>query len=101
MQPAMQIALDHDHLESALALRSGLLCLSHGPLSCQQVVILIRGHCTSLRGGSLAVRASVDKDPNDVSFYAPTRRRAVRLAHVSEVATAFAAERTERGDENG
>jgi hypothetical protein len=45
------------------------------------------------------MRASVDQD--DVSFYAPSRRRAVRLAQVSEVATALTAERTERGATNG
>jgi hypothetical protein len=47
------------------------------------------------------MRALADQDPNDVSFYAPPRRRDVRLAQVSEVATDLAAERTERGEANG
>jgi hypothetical protein len=44
--------------------------------------------------------ASIDQDQNTVSLYAPTRRRAVRLPRLSEAASAVAAERTERGDEN-
>lgn len=46
------------------------------------------------------MRASVDQDPNDVSFYAPARRRAVRRAQVPVLATALAAEPTERNEEN-
>jgi hypothetical protein len=46
------------------------------------------------------MRAPIDHDPNTVSFYAPTRRRSVRSPQVSEAATALAAVRMERGDEN-
>jgi hypothetical protein len=49
----------------------------------------------------VAMSASIDQDPNTVSFYAPPRRRAVRLVQVSEAATALAAERTDLGGENG
>jgi Na+-transporting methylmalonyl-CoA/oxaloacetate decarboxylase gamma subunit len=44
--------------------------------------------------------APIDHGPNTVSFYAPTRRRAVRLPQVSEAA-ALAAVRMELGGENG
>jgi hypothetical protein len=45
--------------------------------------------------------APIDHGPNTVSFYAPTRRRAVPLPQVSEAATALAAMRMELGGENG
>jgi hypothetical protein len=46
--------------------------------------------------------APIDQDSNTVSFYAPTRRRAIRLAQVSEAATALEAVRGGLGgDENG
>jgi hypothetical protein len=45
--------------------------------------------------------ASIDQDPNTVSFYAPLRRRAVRSPQVSEAATAPADVRMELGGENG
>jgi hypothetical protein len=44
--------------------------------------------------------APIDHGPNTVSFYAPTRRRAVRLPQVSEAA-ALAAMRMELGGEKG
>jgi hypothetical protein len=43
----------------------------------------------------------IEHGPNTVSFYAPTRRRAVRRPQVSEAATALAAVRVELGGENG
>jgi hypothetical protein len=45
--------------------------------------------------------APIDHGPNSVSFYAPTRRRAVRLPQGSEAATALAAVRMGLGGENG
>jgi len=46
--------------------------------------------------------APTDREPNTVSFYAPTRRRTVRLAQISEAANALAAVRGRLGgDENG
>jgi hypothetical protein len=46
--------------------------------------------------------ASECEDPKTVSFYAPTHRRAVRVAQVSEAATALAAARGGLGgDQNG
>jgi hypothetical protein len=46
------------------------------------------------------MRAPIDHGSNTVSFYAPTRRRAVRSPQVSEAAPALAAVRMERGGEN-